>query len=64
MAARFGEVLYWLGVIIAALLAALAAVGFIWGTGTTEPFAEIVALIMAGIVWLIGRACRYVLAGR
>ena len=63
MAERLGIVLYWTGVIIAGLLVVLA-VFFLNESGRDS---WILALISAGagvIVWLIGRACKYVLAGQ
>jgi hypothetical protein len=66
MLARLGDVLYWSGCLLGVLFVA-AAVAF-YNFATIKP-AEIVlvsaVLIGLGIiVWLIGRACRYVLAGR
>lgn len=62
MLARLGNVLYWLG-------CGLAAVVFI--TFMSEAFsgtrfqyeAAIAAVGFALVIWLIGRACRYVLNG-
>ena len=62
MLARLGNVLYWTGCLLGILLVA-AAVAFL---GTIKP-AEIVlvsAFLLGLGVWLIGWACRYVLAGR
>lgn len=63
MAERLGIVLYWTGVIITGLLVVLAA--FIFNEPGRDSW--ILALVFAGagvVVWLIGRACKYVLAGR
>ena len=72
MAARLGHVLYWLGCIIAGLIALFAVVGVydisqhpqsanaeLWGYLTMLMLA-----MFAVAAWLIGRACRYVLAGK
>lgn len=64
MVARLGDVLYWLGCIIAGLFGILILISLIWGTGTTEPFGVILFGVAAVIIWTIGRACRYVMAGR
>jgi hypothetical protein len=58
MLARLGSVLYWLGCIVAAVFIAEAQYRKD-GYGTVIGFA-----VGALIVWLIGRAFRYVLAGR
>ena len=63
MAARLGNVLYWLGCIVAVVTAAIGA--FVW-FNRTEPgdvVTVIILVVLAAIAWLIGRGCRYVLAG-
>jgi hypothetical protein len=66
MLARLGSVLYWFGCIVAAVFIAAGATEWFGeaqyrkdGYGTVIGFA-----VGALIVWLIGRAFRYVLAGR
>lgn len=68
MAARLGNVLYWTGCILA-LLALI--VGTLTAVGDTADPVDyrwyLFALFGAGpalALWLVGRACRYVLAGR
>ena len=69
MAARLGNVVYWLGCIVAALfaLAALAVVlPLFYGQALTATDAYFyLILYITGAVgsWLLGRAVRYVLAG-
>lgn len=63
MAARLGYVLYWFCCIISGLVVAIGA-----AIGYSEPKAQpLVVAVIAGaialVVWLIGRAIRYVLAG-
>jgi hypothetical protein len=64
MAARLGEVLYWAATMIAALALVLAVYATVAGRGADRffPIGVIVAFGVLG--WLLGRACRYVLAGR
>jgi hypothetical protein len=66
MLARLGDVLYWLGCILAGLTVAAGA--FLWfaeGHARKDGIAVVAGfLVFALILWLIGRACRYVLAGR
>jgi hypothetical protein len=62
MLARLGDVLYWTGCLLTALL--LVAAGAYYKVEDIKT-AELIFLIgFAVIVWLIGRACRYVLAER
>ena len=64
MVARLGDVLYWLGSIIAVVLWALVVVGLVWGTGASDPIGVIFLGGLGVIAWVVGRACRYVMAGR
>jgi hypothetical protein len=66
MRARFGDVLYWVGCVLAALIVAIDT--YVW---VREGFARSDGLwvssefqLAALIVWLIGRGCRYVLSGK
>jgi hypothetical protein len=69
MLARLGNVLYWLGCIVAALVfvSGEAFMSIIADSPRTTLFDYVVIFgvvgIIAIIIWLIGRACRYVLAG-
>jgi hypothetical protein len=62
MLARFGNVIYW----TACGLALLLLVGYFrtWPGQTPFYHNEIVLLIGAVVVWLIGRAIKYVFSGR
>ena len=69
---RLGNVLYWLGCIGAAIMAigvlsVLAAFGGSFG-GVSSPAETIffggISAFLALLSWLIGRACKYVLAGK
>lgn len=63
MAERLGDVLYWVGCLAAALLAA----GAFWvlaQTGDQRPGFIAFVSAPALVAWLLGRACRYVLSGR
>jgi len=63
MAARLGIILYWLGCIVAAFIVS-AAIAFYVTEGSADDLPAVGFLILiAAIVWAIGRACRYVLAG-
>jgi hypothetical protein len=64
MAARLGDVIYWAAALIAATIAGLIAYAAVFGGGKGEPFMQVFFLIVAGLIWLFGRACRYVLTNR
>jgi len=65
MLPRLGNVLYWLGCILAALIMAAAIV--VWfGGAQYRPNGWVIIfefVVFALVVWLIGRMCRYVLSG-
>ena len=62
MLAKFGNVVYWIASIVAALM--LGCAGLVWFTERQSgDFRTMVTLAMIGLaVWIIGRGCRYVLA--
>ncbi len=67
MAARLGNVLYWTASGIAALLAVFAVLSLgdaVFGTGSTGSAViwAVMCSVAALLVWLLGRAARYVLA--
>jgi hypothetical protein len=62
VAARLGQVLYWLACTGAALLALAAIAVFVAASG--DGAATLMLSVSAALVWLFGRACLYVLAGR
>jgi hypothetical protein len=59
MAARWGELLYRMATILAGLIALLVIVGYFYDASRGEPIIPIVPLLLAGIIWLIGRSCRH-----
>jgi len=64
MAARLGEVLFWTGCIIATLTVLTGAVLFSGTRGADLLAYSGLTLSVAALVFLAGRAARYVLAGR
>lgn len=62
MISRLGDVLYW-GF---SGLAAIIVIGILWGWADNSINAAIFGVLsaLAALSWLLGRACRYVLAGR
>lgn len=71
MLARLGDVLYWAGCILAVVPIGFVVCVMIADGGLQSPpqtlfelwpFAALLGI--SAVPWLIGRACRYVLAGR
>jgi hypothetical protein len=62
MLARLGNVLYWTGSLLTTLLVALAIA--LYNVQDIKTIELLFLVGLAVVVWLIGRACRYVLAGR
>jgi hypothetical protein len=62
MLARLSEVLYWAGCLLAVLLVAAAIAYYNFGDINRDEL--LIVNSLAVIVWLIGRACRNVLARR
>jgi hypothetical protein len=62
MPAHLGDVIYWFGCIVSAVILALGVADYWFGQGGMFVFISWVAL--AAIPWLIGSAIRYILAGR
>jgi hypothetical protein len=65
MAERLGHVLYWAGCVLAALAIGVGAfLSFAMVQRSDSIFVLVVATVVAILIWLLGRACRYVLAGK
>ena len=63
MAAVLGDVLYWLATLIAGITIGVAF--YRWMYMPSDDPLEVWFLLAIGVVtWLVGRALRYVLAGR
>ena len=64
MAENVGNFLYWAATIVACLIVLLDISSFFESYSKGNPVIPIAGLVFAIIVWLIGRGCRLVLAGR
>jgi hypothetical protein len=64
MTERLGHVLYWAGCVLAILT---IAIGVFLSSGFMDQsdvwLVRVIAFVIAVLFWLIGRGCRYVLAG-
>ena len=61
MREQWGHVLYWLGNALAMLVALLSAVALSSGATTID---VVMGFGVAVLIWLAGRATRYLLAGK
>jgi hypothetical protein len=59
MAPRLGAILFSIASIVAALIVAWVVWGYISGLRNGEPIIQIVPLLFAGAIFLLGLACRY-----
>ena len=67
MIARLGNIVYWAANGMAALMATLGTIGFLIALLNSAGEGMILSPMLIALaipVWLIGRACLYVLAGR
>jgi hypothetical protein len=62
--AQLGNVLYWAAAAVAIVLVVLAVLAYFTATGRGALQSALLIVAFAGLVWLIGRAILYVLAGR
>jgi hypothetical protein len=62
MLAHLGDVIYWFGCIVAAVILAIGVADYGFGQGGL--FVFITWVVLAAIPWLIGSAIRYLLADR
>jgi hypothetical protein len=63
MFATLGNALCMTTTIFAALICAGVAITFVYSASEGNPTIPVVGLVIAGMIWLAGRACRYVLDG-
>jgi hypothetical protein len=59
MAPRLGAILFSLAGIVAALIVAWVVWNYVSGLRNGEPVIQIVPLLFAGVIFLLGLACRY-----
>jgi hypothetical protein len=64
MTARWGRALYWTATAIAGLIAVWIVWGYVYNIDRGEPIVRLAPLLLAGLIWLAGWACRYALARR
>jgi hypothetical protein len=62
--ARLGDVLYWIGCVLAAIVVVWGAVFCFAGDRADDPYLFSLVAVAAFSIWVIGRACRYILSGK
>ena len=63
MTARFGDVLYFLGLIIAGLLTLLGVLVLVFGEGEARTFFSLLFFVLAGLAYAAGRTLLDILVG-
>ena len=64
MAAWCGETLYWTTTAIAGLIVAWVVWSYVANVGAGYPVVPVMPLLVAGVIWLAGWACRNMIARR
>jgi hypothetical protein len=59
MNARWGQIIFWATTAIAAVIVIFVVWTYLYNASENYPVLPIVPLLLAGIIWLIGWACRY-----
>jgi uncharacterized membrane protein YdbT with pleckstrin-like domain len=62
--ARLGDILYWIGCVLAAIVVVWGALFCFRGDNADDPYLFLVVAVAAFSVWVIGRALRYILSGK
>lgn len=62
--ARLGNILYWLGCILAAVLLVWGTVFCLRDNSADDPYLLSVVAIVAFAIWVIGLACRHIFSDR
>ncbi len=61
---RLGNVLYWLGTGVAMLFGIVAIASLVFGEGDGRLWIVGALAVLAIVVWFIGLAARYIMAGK
>lgn len=64
MDASWGKIIYWAATIISVLIVVVVVAGYVSNASEGEPVIPIIPLLLAGAIWLVGAACRHMIAGR
>lgn len=64
MAARLGDVVYWLCLGVAVIIAAAGLGEYAANSSTRSGWYAMIVIAIAALTWLFGKAARYVLSGR
>jgi hypothetical protein len=61
--ASLGNGFYRMMTVLAIIVAGIVVIAFFSSMANGDPYVQIVALLVAGVIWLVGRAGKLVLAG-
>lgn len=64
MAVSWGNVIFWKATFIAGLIMVSVAWSYVSNVERGDPVISIVSLLLAGVIWLAGWACRSLLTER
>ncbi|MPZ40606.1 MAG: hypothetical protein GEU95_21655 [Rhizobiales bacterium] len=64
MLERLGLVLYWAGCILALPFAVIAVIALVNAPSADKFFYASLAGVCALVIWLVGRGCKFIFAGR
>jgi hypothetical protein len=64
MVAWLAKILFWEATAVASLIAVWVLWEFVYDSERGQPIIQYHALLIAGVIWLVGWACRQTLAGR
>jgi hypothetical protein len=59
MDAQSGQAIFWTATLVAAVIVVFVAWNYVNSIGQNRAILPIVPLLLAGIIWAIGWACRY-----
>ena len=62
--ARLGDILYWIGCILAAIVVVWGALFCFRGDNADDPYLFLLIAVAAFSIWVIGRALRNILSGK
>jgi hypothetical protein len=62
--ARLGDILYWIGCVLAGIVVVWGAVFCFRADNGDDPYLFSLVAVAAFSIWVIGRALRYILSGK
>ena len=63
MEARLGKTFYRTAATIAVVIMVLVVCSYVYNNNRGEPLMPIFPVLLAGVIWLLGRVCRHISPG-